>query len=77
MFGNPFKTKNRAADVKKFREWLKGSIYEFQNERGMILANLGTLKGKNLACWCDFNGKCHADVLLEMANGLTIRWNNK
>jgi hypothetical protein len=26
------------------------------------------LKGKNLACWCPA-GPCHADVLLEIANG--------
>lgn len=27
------------------------------------------LKGKNLACWCKLSEKCHADVLLEVANG--------
>lgn len=26
------------------------------------------LRGKNLACWCKPGGKCHADVLLEIAN---------
>jgi len=26
------------------------------------------LKGKNLACWCPLNQKCHADVLLKIAN---------
>lgn len=30
--------------------------------------NLDELKGKNLACWCDHNGPCHADVLLLIAN---------
>lgn len=28
-----------------------------------------TLRGKNLACWCDLDQPCHADVLLEIANG--------
>ena len=28
------------------------------------------LKGKNLACWCKLNEKCHADVLLKIANKL-------
>jgi hypothetical protein len=28
------------------------------------------LRGKNLACWCP-PGPCHADVLLEIANGST------
>lgn len=28
------------------------------------------LAGKNLACWCPLDGQpCHADVLLELANG--------
>jgi hypothetical protein len=27
------------------------------------------LRGKNLACWCPLDTPCHADVLLEWANG--------
>lgn len=27
------------------------------------------LRGKNLACWCAADEPCHADVLLEIANG--------
>lgn len=27
------------------------------------------LAGKNLACWCRLDQPCHADVLLELANG--------
>lgn len=27
------------------------------------------LAGKNLACWCRLDQACHADVLLEIANG--------
>lgn len=27
------------------------------------------LRGKNLACWCPLDQPCHADVLLEIANG--------
>lgn len=26
------------------------------------------LRGKTLACWCPLSKKCHADVLLEVAN---------
>lgn len=29
----------------------------------------GELAGKDLACWCPLNEPCHADVLLEIANG--------
>lgn len=27
------------------------------------------LRGKTLACWCRLDQHCHADVLLEIANG--------
>jgi hypothetical protein len=27
------------------------------------------LAGKDLACWCPIDGPCHADALLEIANG--------
>ena len=27
------------------------------------------LRGKDLACWCPLDQSCHADVLLELANG--------
>jgi hypothetical protein len=34
-----------------------------------IRANVHTLKGHDLACWCRPDQACHADVLLEYANG--------
>jgi len=30
------------------------------------------LAGRDLACWCALDQPCHADVLLEIANG--VRW---
>lgn len=30
------------------------------------------LRGKNLACWCPIGHPCHADVLLELANGSSL-----
>lgn len=27
------------------------------------------LRGSNLACWCALDQSCHADILLELANG--------
>lgn len=33
------------------------------------------LRGKNLACWCPLDKACHADVLLEIANGPPMRRN--
>ena len=26
------------------------------------------LGGRDLACWCDLNGPCHVDVLLQISN---------
>lgn len=40
---------------------------ELSNE---MLAELkAELEGKDLACWCPLDQPCHADVLLELANG--------
>ena len=30
---------------------------------------LSNLRGHDLACWCPLSAPCHADVLLELANG--------
>lgn len=37
--------------------------------RSKLVAALPRLRGKNLACWCALDQPCHADVLLELANG--------
>jgi hypothetical protein len=31
--------------------------------------DLAPLRGRNLACWCRLDAKCHADILLALANG--------
>lgn len=57
-----------AADaVQLYREALElrlGGRY-----RDALRRQLATLRGKNLACWCAPDAPCHADVLLELANG--------
>jgi hypothetical protein len=81
-FGNPFTVETAKAAgcpnaqgwaVWAFEEWLKpngdpqfGGL--FPEKRMALLANLWQLRGKNLACSCDQNGPCHADVLLRLAN---------
>ena len=49
-----------------------------QNREARVQLDLGSLhkrhrvselRGKNLACWCPLDKPCHADVLLELANG--------
>lgn len=33
-----------------------------------IRLNIGSLRGKNLACWCRLDWPCHGDVLLQFAD---------
>ena len=54
-WGNPF-TGNGA--VARFREHVAHDHEEIKRE----------LRGKDLACWCNLEKSCHADVLLEIAN---------
>lgn len=63
-------TEARREAVRRFREW----FYAWVNIPGWG-GHIDELRGKDLACWCplvDENGDkvpCHADVLLEWANG--------
>src|SRR3984957_4127057 len=63
-----------------FRVIIDGSEeYCVERDRSVININIWTfptkadirreLRGKNLSCWCVENKPCHADVLLEIANG--------
>jgi hypothetical protein len=48
--------------VDAYRRWAKGhDELEYQVRQ--------VLRGKDLACWCPLDQPCHADVLLEIANG--------
>lgn len=80
-WGNPFIVGQHGtsdACVTRFRDLLTGLISMFPvpcpsyldqaYARDLIIANLHTLRGKNLACWCKPGQPCHADVLLELAN---------
>jgi hypothetical protein len=49
------------------RDWWHGP--ESDERRAVILRRLGELRGHDLSCWCPLNHDCHADVLLELANG--------
>ena len=83
-WGNPFKPDDAIeagfaqgkADAPKvcvdaFEDWLKHRAFDwpFGDElREAMLDGLGTLRGKDLACWCPLGQPCHADVLLKLAN---------
>jgi phosphopantothenoylcysteine synthetase/decarboxylase len=53
-----------AAAVADYRQWI------MQPEQAHLRDAIRTeLRGKDLACWCPPDQPCHADVLLELANG--------
>jgi hypothetical protein len=61
-----------------FREWaltaMRGEARPQDNgdrapTKSEVAKALESLRGKNLACWCPLDQPCHADVLLELANG--------
>jgi hypothetical protein len=82
-WGNPFSIDEVAATyrfdraaaqakaVAMAREWLRGTLD--QNLSPGPPPSLEEirfeLKGHNLACWCKPGSPCHADVLIELANG--------
>jgi hypothetical protein len=73
-FGNPFKVtedRSHAQAVSAFRIWLavEGCTADMPERKQRILESLHELRGKNLACYCKEGSPCHADVLLELANG--------
>ena len=67
-WGNPFRidaNHDRAAVVQLFREWITSD-----DPHAVTLRNdIHELRGKDLLCFCPLDGPCHADVLLELANG--------
>ena len=79
-WGNPFivgKHGTRERCVELYKYLLSGylclginNIEEQSAHHEYVSKHISELMGKNLACWCRFDGKpCHADVLLEIANG--------
>lgn len=64
-FGNPYKTENRAYNIKMFRAYFKARIKtdpEFKRR-------VHELKGKTLGCFCKPQD-CHGDVYVEYLNKL-------
>ncbi len=55
-------TRQDAVDL--YREWLMQAGNGTLKDEAVI-----ELHGKNLACFCPLDQPCHADVLLEIANG--------
>ncbi len=83
-FGNPFTVKGmRNAGYKMhddiaiqvcvgaYRAWMKGEDHWAHSIPQPAPPDVSELRGKDLACWCKIGDPCHADVLLEIANGGT------
>ena len=63
-WGNPFRPgpdMTRAQMVAAYRRYLRA--------KAELMAALPELRGHDLACWCKLDEPCHADVLLDFANG--------
>ena len=76
-FGNPF------ISAESFAAWLEsGDVADdlrdpltaeaLEERRQWILANVHTLRGKILACFCGLGKPCHGDELARLANGLAV-----
>ena len=62
QWGNPFvigHDGNRQEVIAKYRAWVLRQPH--------LLAQLPTLRGKRLACWCK-PAACHGDILAELAD---------
>lgn len=64
-----------AADaVRHYRHWLNGTALlvdgrELAPQPPSRAEVRAALAGRDLCCWCPLGSACHADVLLEVANG--------
>lgn len=79
-FGNPFiigKDGTAKRCVELYRYLLSGllcvscaaPVKEQERVMEYVENHIDELAGKDLACWCRAGQPCHADVLLEIANG--------
>ena len=47
-------------------------VLRLQDNPDMVERARMELEGKNLACWCSHDSPCHGNVLLLVANGITL-----
>lgn len=71
-WGNPYKADSDSLEaVALFKDMLKRAPLDANGQTIQVTIR-ETLSGKDLACWCPLDQPCHADVLLELANGVAL-----
>ena len=72
-WGNPFAPADSgsiAAAVANHAAWMRGELAAPDGRSPPGTSEIRTvLGGHHLACWCALDGPCHADLLLQIANG--------
>jgi hypothetical protein len=79
IFGNPFvvgKHGSRVECVEMFEALVSGFTSDVTGFdaltqhawRSAMLGGLPALRGRDLACWCRLDQRCHGDVLLKIAD---------
>lgn len=58
------RTEAVALAVEAYRAWISQPQQSVLRQKATL-----ALRGRDLACWCSKGSPCHADVLLEIANG--------
>ena len=63
QFANPYKNPDRKRGdiLRAYRAYLAGCP-------SLVAEAKRLLKGKHLVCWCELAQRCHASILLEIAN---------
>jgi hypothetical protein len=71
-YGNPYKVSELGESAltcyRKELEWYLSGEGCDPKHTERVKEDLRNLRGKDLACWCRLDSKCHADILLEFAN---------
>lgn len=62
---HPSRADAHTVAVRMYARWLRDA----PEAAHLIAAARSELRGKSLACWCPMGLACHADELLEVANG--------
>ena len=64
IWGDPFTTGPLTERITEYKSYIT-----LLADKRLATSDLQSLRGKGLTCWCPPNPPCHADILLELANG--------